>query len=48
MSWTGCFPFHMHERHRLFNEEIEVLLPCDEVTESDLEVSFWAAFIPKL
>lgn len=44
----GLLFFHMHERHRLFNEEIEVLLPCDEVTESDVEVSFWAAFIPKI
>lgn len=44
----GLLSFHMHEQHRLFNEEIEALLPCDEVTESDVEVSSFAAFIPKL
>lgn len=33
------FSFHMHEQHRLFNEDIEVLLPCDDVTDSDLVVS---------
>ncbi|MCJ1468811.1 hypothetical protein MMC07_007441 [Pseudocyphellaria aurata] len=31
----GMLTFHMHEPHRIFNEEIEVLLPCDEVTMAD-------------
>lgn len=44
----GLLSFHMHEQHRLFNEDIEVLLPCDEVTESDLVVSPLTAFILKI
>lgn len=44
----GMLSFHMHERHRLFNEDIEALLPCDEIIESDIVVSSFTALIFKL
>lgn len=40
----GMLTFHMHERHRLFNEDIEVILPYDEITEADPVVSPFANF----
>lgn len=43
----GMLSFHMHEQHRLFNEDIEAFLPCDEITESDMVVSSSTAFIFK-